>query len=170
MNKISYQNTVKMLNFCQETFREFSKYEPEEKAKMITNLTLDNSKPIVTDLNLPTKDAGPLAERVVVGTAYMTEIFKSFMKYIIYLTRVNFLFSPLNLFCDYKRKNAEVAENMLVKLQELADGVINDTDLEELAKYIDTINSRKRTFWIRLICGIVVYADIAIMIALMIFK
>ena len=151
-----------MLNFCQETFREFSKYEPEEKAKMITNLTLDNSKPIVTDLNLPTKDAGPLAERVVVGTAYMTEIFKSFMKYIIYLTRVNFLFSPLNLFCDYKRKNAEVAENMLVKLQELADGVINDTDL--------TINSRKRTFWIRLICGIVVYADIAIMIALMIFK
>ncbi len=166
MAQFNYNNTISFLSFCRDVFLEVADRTDTEKEKMIDEYlqTEEGKKRIVEDINDEKLRQLPIAKRMIIGSAYLTSALGAVLKYITYLLNVNRFFKPLNLFCDRQGNNFMEANDMITLLAKVSEGTITDREIETLAEYIYNIPQKRKEFWIRFTCGIIIYLEAAAMI------
>ena len=84
------------------------------------------------------------------------------MKYILFLVRINKRFTFLKIFCDKDGENLKQASKMMVILTKISDASITDNELRVLAQYISDLPTMNIGLLLRVIGGLVIYADVII--------
>ena len=152
-----------MLLLSRYAFLESNKLKSEERDLLVNDFISQNPKKNLHEFEKEDANS-PLAEKLVMGTAYISSIMEAILRYIMILTKINKYFSFLNIFSDSNGKRLQQAGIMIVNLSKISNGNITDDELVSLAQYVHKIPARQRHLVIRLICGIVIYADLLVML------
>ncbi len=169
MVSYTYDNTCKMLLFSKDAFFESSKYETDECDRIINDYISKNpnkTKDLIGDIS----QADTFAEKLLAGSAYISHIMNFLMKYILFLVKINKRFTFLKVFCDKDGKNLKRASRMMVMLTKISDASITDDELEDLARYISELPTMNIGLLLRVIGGLVIYADMIIVCAITIIN
>ena len=158
-----------MLLLSRYAFLESQKLKNEERDRLVTEFISKNPDKNLNEFN-EREITGPLAEKLVMGTAYVSSVMESILRYIMFLTKINKHFAFLNFFSDNQGKRLKQAGQMVINLSKVSNGSISDDELLDLAHYVHRIPARQRHLVIRLICGIVIYADLLIMLLIYLSK
>ena len=165
MVSYTYDNTCKMLLFSKNAFLESNKYETDECDRILNDYILKNPKK-TKDLIGNISQADTFAEKLLAGSAYISHIMDFLMKYILFLIRINKRFTFLKVFCDKDGENLKQASKMMVMLTKISDASITDSEIKDLARYISDLPTMNIGLLLRVIGGLVIYADLIIVSAI----
>ena len=160
---LSYGNTMRMMDCCFRTFKKKSELSVKEYEDTINDYIESHQGNIMITYKADDSKKLSFAEELIICEAYFQEMFNHTAQFSRKMLRIHKTFF-LMPFCDLKGDKLKQLNDVIKDMQNIYTGTASKESVRSLAEFFNTLSATMRDVKIRMIAGIVVYADILIML------